>query len=198
MPLCNIVSITGVNTTFIVAMAFMKQERETDYSWVLEQLRASTANNTTPGVIVTDRDLALMNALVQTFPNAKHLLCKWHIRKNVEARCWPFFKDLPTTAAGTAEQKWSRFLSDWDKLVSSLSVREFERQWAALKARHRLHSLALQYLQAVWLNDHKERFVYAWTHKHLHLNTVVTSRVEGCHSVLKRYICVSNQESVVV
>ncbi len=85
MPLCIIVGITGVNTTFIVAMAFIKQERKTDYSWVLEQLLASTLNSATPGDLVTDRDLALMNAVLHNFPNSKHILCKWHIRKNVEA-----------------------------------------------------------------------------------------------------------------
>ncbi len=110
----------------------------------------------------------------------------------MEARCWHFFKDLPLTTAGTAEQKWLLFLSDWDSLVSSLTVREYERQWAALNARHRLYALALRYIESVWLSDYKERFVYAWTHQNLHLNTVVMSRVEGCLSVLKRYIGVSH------
>jgi hypothetical protein len=79
MPLCNIIGITGVNTTLIVAMAFLKQERECDYSWVLEQLQNSTTQFTPLGVVVTDRDLALMNALERTMLTSNHLLCKWHI-----------------------------------------------------------------------------------------------------------------------
>jgi hypothetical protein len=63
MPLCVMAGITGVNTTVIVAMAFLKQERECDYRWVLDKLSASVANFRTPGVMVTDQDLALMNAL---------------------------------------------------------------------------------------------------------------------------------------
>jgi hypothetical protein len=192
MPLCVIAGITGVNTTFIVAMAFLKQERECDYSWVLDKLSSSAANFPAPGVVVTDRDLALMNALAHSFPDSKHLLCRWHIRKNIEARCLPSFKDLPTTSACSAEVKWAAFLADWDNLVSLLSLAEYNRQLNSLQTRHRLHAFALQYTKTVWLDDHKERFVYAWTHKHLHLSTIVTSRVEGCHSVLKRYISVSS------
>jgi len=40
-----------------------------------------------PGVIVTDRDLALKNALKTVFPDATNLLCRFHINKNVKAKC---------------------------------------------------------------------------------------------------------------
>ncbi len=191
LPLCNIVGITGLNTSFFLAFAFLKQERGEDYQWVLEKLATSVENFMAPGVVVTDRDLGLMNALSAVFPQAVHVLCKWHIRKNVEARCWPFFKDLPSTSAGTAEELWAAFLNDWDSLVASLTEAEYSRQLSYIKTQHRRHAFALQYIQSVWLNEHKQRFVHAWTHQHLHFNTLVTSRVEGSHSVLKRYISVS-------
>ncbi|XP_073219701.1 uncharacterized protein [Cicer arietinum] len=38
-------------------------------------------------VIVTDRDLALMNAVENVFPKAMNLLCLFHICKNVKAKC---------------------------------------------------------------------------------------------------------------
>ena len=40
-----------------------------------------------PVVIVTDRDLALMNAMKTVFPECTNLLCKSHINKNVKAKC---------------------------------------------------------------------------------------------------------------
>ena len=40
-----------------------------------------------PGVIVTDRDLSLMNAVKNVFSDAKNLLCQFHIDKNVKAKC---------------------------------------------------------------------------------------------------------------
>ncbi len=54
MPLCNIVGITGVNITFIIVMAFLKQEHQCNYSWVLKQLKNSTTQFTPTSVIVTD------------------------------------------------------------------------------------------------------------------------------------------------
>ena len=40
-----------------------------------------------PGVIVTDRDLSLMNAVKTVFLDATNLLCQFHIDKNVKAKC---------------------------------------------------------------------------------------------------------------
>ncbi len=161
MPLCNIMGITCVNSSFYIAFAFLHRETESDYTWVLEQLHAAFPGSTRPGVIVTDRELALMNAMSSVFPAAKHILCKWHIENNIKAKCWPFFRDLPITAAGTPEEQWALFLNDWHAVVESLSVTEYNRQWATLKARYRLHACTLTYLEATWLRDFKERFVYA-------------------------------------
>ena len=40
-----------------------------------------------PVVIVTDRDLSLMNAVKTVFPDATNLLCRFHIDRNVKAKC---------------------------------------------------------------------------------------------------------------
>ncbi len=98
MPLFNIVGVTASSSTFFVAFTFLKREREKDYVWSLEQLRAATGSMCNPKVIITDRDLALMNAVARVYPTSKHLLCQWHINKNVIAHCWPFFRDLPESS----------------------------------------------------------------------------------------------------
>ena len=38
-------------------------------------------------VIVIDKDLSLMNAVKTIFPDAMNLLCRFHIDKNVKAKC---------------------------------------------------------------------------------------------------------------
>lgn len=40
-----------------------------------------------PQVIVTDKDLAMMNALEVVFPSSTNLLHKFYISKNVRAKC---------------------------------------------------------------------------------------------------------------
>jgi histone-lysine N-methyltransferase SETD2 len=121
--------ITGVNTSFYVAFAFLQRKQESDYTWVLEQLSAAMLGPACPAVVVTDRELVLMNARSVVFPTAKHVLCKWHIENSIKAKCWPFFDKLPTTAAGTPAEQWAQFLSDWCSVVESRSVVEYNRQW---------------------------------------------------------------------
>jgi hypothetical protein len=41
MPLCSIMGITGINSSFFVALAFLRTEQEADYTWVLQQLASS-------------------------------------------------------------------------------------------------------------------------------------------------------------
>ena len=40
-----------------------------------------------PHVIVSDRDLAFMNALETGFSSSTNLLCMFHITKNVNVKC---------------------------------------------------------------------------------------------------------------
>ena len=42
--------------------------------------------NALPGVIVTDKDLALINAMKNIFPEFTNLLCRFHIDQNVKAK----------------------------------------------------------------------------------------------------------------
>jgi hypothetical protein len=47
--------------------------------------------------------------------------------------------------------------------------------------------MVVQYIHSTWL-VHKELFVKCWTDQHFHLGTRTTSRVEGAHSTLKKYL----------
>jgi len=88
MPLLNIVGMTATNSTFFGAFAFLQKETEADYHWALQNLREVMPGVPPPGAIVTDRDLALMNAISTSFPApTRNILCIWHINKNILARC---------------------------------------------------------------------------------------------------------------
>src|SRR5689334_8852983 len=49
----------------------------------------------------------------------------------------------------------------------------------------------IQYVYNNWI-VYKEKFVHAWTDMHLHFRIRVTSRGEGNHWVLKRYLKISS------
>ncbi|KAI9912827.1 hypothetical protein PsorP6_005087 [Peronosclerospora sorghi] len=80
--------------------------------------------NVSPGIIVTDRDLALMNAISTVFPDAANLLCIWHIDKNVLAN----IKDKLATL-----EEFDASMKEWAAVCRSETPEVFEERWAALK-----------------------------------------------------------------
>ena len=85
MPLLDIIGVNARERSFCVAFAFLSSETEEDYCWVLERLRSiyETGKIRLPSVTLTDRDLALRNAVIREFPQVACLLCLWHANKAV-------------------------------------------------------------------------------------------------------------------
>ena len=88
LSLLNFVGVTPTGMTFSAGFAYLEGERVNNIVWTLERFRGLfLRNDCFPIVIVTDRDLALMNALKIVFPKCTNLLCRFHIDKNVKAKC---------------------------------------------------------------------------------------------------------------
>ena len=58
----------------------------------------------------------------------------------------------------------------------------------------KLERQALVYTLGQWLTPHKEEIVHAWTDRYFHCGTTTTSRLEGAHAVLKRWIGVPSKD----
>jgi histone-lysine N-methyltransferase SETD2 len=87
MPLLQVVGVTSTLRTFVVCNAFLSKEREENFLWVLGHIKDMLEDCMLPRVIVTDRDQALMNAIDKVFPDATHILCRWHISENISKFC---------------------------------------------------------------------------------------------------------------
>jgi len=88
LPLLDFVGVTPIGMTFTVGFAYLEGERVNNLVWALEQFRGLfLRNDRLPVVIVTDKNLALMNAVKVVFSECTNLLCKFHIDKNVKAEC---------------------------------------------------------------------------------------------------------------
>ena len=88
LPLLNIVGVAPTNDTFFSCFCLLSRQTLDDYSWALHTFRRLlTANHPLPEVMVTDREMALINSIEQTFPAVKHILCKWHLERNILAMC---------------------------------------------------------------------------------------------------------------
>ncbi|KAG5544831.1 hypothetical protein RHGRI_017326 [Rhododendron griersonianum] len=181
MPLLDIVGVSSFNGSFYSCFAFMQKEEEGDYVWALERFKTILGPDQQPSVILSDRELALMNAIEVVFPGTTNILCVWHIEKNVLSKCKPKFE---------REQDWETFLSDWTNLVESPDESCFNKAWQRLQVVYKEKEYVCNYIKNTWL-PFKEKFVKAWTGNHLHFGNHVTSRAEGAHAMLKRYLTVS-------
>lgn len=139
-------------------------------------------------MIVSDREIALMNSLNIVFPSSTHVLCIWHINKNILAKCKKYF---------STEEDWEQFTIGWSVVVFSKSENDFIVNWEKFKLQFFHQKKAIDYVEDTWI-IWKEKFVSAWIDKVFHLGNTATSRVEGSHSVLKQYISVSTSHLDVV
>ncbi|XP_006577583.1 protein FAR1-RELATED SEQUENCE 5-like [Glycine max] len=88
LPLLDFVGVTPTGMTFSAGFAYLEGERVNNLVWALEWFQGLfLRNDRLHVVIVIDRDLALMNAVKVVFPECMNLLCRFHIDKNVKAKC---------------------------------------------------------------------------------------------------------------
>ncbi|XP_061998453.1 uncharacterized protein LOC133715810 isoform X2 [Rosa rugosa] len=181
-PLLEVVGVTSTNMTFSVAFVFLDSEKEDNYVWALNRLRDVLDGCAMPNVIVTDKDLELMRAVEMVFPSARHMLCKWHINKNVLAKCRNLFE---------SKEKWDRFIMKWNVLVTSPTEEDYIQELAVLQSEFSNYTEVLDYVTNTWLNPFKDRFVSAWTDVIMHFGNVASNRAESAHSKLKRQLGLS-------
>ncbi|KAH1203028.1 hypothetical protein GmHk_17G049364 [Glycine max] len=87
LSLLDFVGVTPTRMTFTTGFAYLEDERVNNVVWALERFRGLfLKRDSLPGVIVTDKDLTLMNAVKTVFPECTNLLCRFHIDKNVMAK----------------------------------------------------------------------------------------------------------------
>ncbi|TYG86614.1 hypothetical protein ES288_A13G147600v1 [Gossypium darwinii] len=170
LPFVQIVGVTSTNKTFSIAFAFTINEKEENYNWALTYLKLTLEECMYPCVIVTDRELVLMNACQQVFPDATRLLCRWHITENIKKHYRQSIK---------LQHEWDFFRAMWTVLVESPTW-IFE------------YLGVLKYLDLMWLSKYKEMFVSVWIDRHLNFREQTTNRVESQHAKLKKYLCAKN------
>ncbi|XP_047337914.1 uncharacterized protein LOC124941614 [Impatiens glandulifera] len=85
--LLEVVGITSTMRTYSLMLAYLSNEREEQLTWALGTLKKWMLEKGTslPSVFVSDRDMALINAIEICFPTARHILCIWHINQ-----CWSY------------------------------------------------------------------------------------------------------------
>ncbi|XP_020216699.1 PKS-NRPS hybrid synthetase CHGG_01239 [Cajanus cajan] len=180
LSLLEIVGVTSTKLTFSMAFAYVMSERVDNFTWALQKLKGLITNdNDTPQVIVTDRDLGMMKALQMIFPSSTNLLCRFHINKNVKAKC---------KMVVYPKEKWDLVMDAWDDVVNSSNEDQYVQRLTLFEKVCSNFPIFNDYVRDSWLIPHKEKFVTAWTNKVMHLGNTTTNRVEAAHWRLKMFL----------
>lgn len=188
MPLLHIIGISPSNSTFSIAFCFMQNEKEESYIWALKTFFSFLNPLPFKPVLCTDRDLALLGALRVVCPRYPHLLCIWHINKNVTQNTKQYFD---------TNNKHQEFLKSWIQLIYSSTEDIYNIRLLEFEKQYQSSPLPLRYIKDTWL-IYKEKFIVAWTQQYLHLGNSATSRVEGSHAFLKKHIGASTGDMLLV
>jgi hypothetical protein len=198
MPMVNIVGRSCNGKTFYVACAFVSHERECAYQWVLKSLRdlLHTRSIPLPITIFSDDAKSLLAALATVFPTTISLLCVWHIQKNIETRLRPKIAQyLLLEKAGDIRDeinsRWSSAKGLFNQVIFAPTIADMETAWQSFQEEyaHEAFAEAIQYISNQWMVDGvKQRFLRCYTNETLHFGETASSRVEGSHAYLKRFI----------
>ncbi len=106
MSLLIISEQTALHRNFYVAFCFMTRKKFDDYFWALNQLKFFYKQLELLDLIVfvTDIKKAFMSARILMFSQSNHLLCMWHISKNVLINCKKIF---------SINEAWKKFYKKW-------------------------------------------------------------------------------------
>ncbi|XP_021743411.1 uncharacterized protein LOC110709498 [Chenopodium quinoa] len=118
-------------------------------------------------------------ALKAEFPHTAHLLCRWHINKDVEAYVTGLFKER-TVGAKFKNGRWKRVMDAAFEPEYELALQRLKTSWGR-------YPKVVDYVESTWLSQ-KEKFVTCWTNKVMHYGNVSTCRVESQHSAVKSWM----------
>ena len=193
-----IIAINGEGKIVPVCQALLHRERACNFSWMFENFLKHFGAQ--PDVIFTDGDKAMAKAIKAVLPMSKHLLCLYHINKNIAKHC-----------KGALGDKWDSFIRGWWKIVNNTDIRSaatINEEFHRLLVDHNIADLCTSegtheegmedvledkdpvgcaaYMRHLW----RLRKVWAkrFTHEYVTRGISSTQRSEALHHMLGKFI----------
>ena len=108
-----------------------------------------------------------MNVVKVVFLECSNLLCRFHIDKNVKAKCKSLIGQ---------KNVWDYVMDSWGNLVDCPSKQEFPEHLQRFQVACSPWPMFTDYVCETWIVPHKEKFILAWTNKVMHLGNTTTNR----------------------
>lgn len=186
MPLCIFNGVSASNKSFYIGFAFLRHEDKDSHPWILsrvQELFTRVGKEEGPKVVLTDKEDALIAGLGEVMPATYHILCVWHINKNILARATKFFPRPEEI------QPW---MDLWYKVCQAPTLAEYEQARVELRiadpARIRDYRESLfEYVDREYLaNGNREKHCYYWTNRIAHVLKRVGPTVQGGHANIRK------------
>ncbi|XP_078436358.1 protein FAR1-RELATED SEQUENCE 11-like [Wolffia australiana] len=167
MPLVLFTVIDNHGLTVLSAGCLLSNEQFDSYLWALQQFRYYT--NCDPIVLFTDGDMELARAIKVIWPNAIHLLCRFHISQNITR-----------ALAGSLRANLSEFMNEFWRVGSIEEIDVFEIEFLTLKTKWQATESYLRALEAK-----KKQWAFAYTHNNFVAGVSSTQRQEMVNGQIK-------------
>ena len=199
-PVLNFIAANGENNTIPLGLALMTGGKQQPFEWQLRAFREMLDENGIPHpkVVITDREQACINAIGETFPQADRLLCRWHINKAVQHWIRTHFGGIPAMDQEETEDGVEFVMNDqmqraFDMYFHCANAKTEEEFEIASAAIYNKYPDVAAYLERTWF-PYREMWVKAWTNKVRHFDQEETSRTEGYHAVIKKWLKTSSND----
>ena len=153
LSLLEFVGVIPTRMTFSVGFAYLEGERLNNVVWALERFQGLFLRcDALSGVIVIDRGLSLMNAMKNIFSECINLLCRFHIDKNVKAKCKSLIGQ---------KNAWDYIMNAWRSLVDCPFEHQFDDCLKKFEIACSPSPMLVDYVNQTWIIPHKEKFLKA-------------------------------------
>jgi hypothetical protein len=128
-------------------------------------------------VFVTNKNFELIRTLRIIFFIAHHLLCIWHVNKNVLVNC---------KFAFSTKEIWETFYANWQKILYAYIKENYETTWNKLQNDYyQDHFEMINYLKKTWIKFFVIKIIKFHINKIRHFFNVIIFRSKSAHRVLK-------------
>jgi len=152
-------------------------QKQEDYTWALNMLTEIlwSSGQDPPKVWVTDRELAVNNALRAVLQSTKMILCTWHIDNDVEVQVRKYGQLVDEDAVRDFMCRWRKLRLTTDRELYAQRCAEFGGT---------LNLRMVSYFTKEWA-PYDQHFAACYTNNEPHFGTVVDSRIEKMHDTMK-------------
>ncbi|XP_061344636.1 protein FAR1-RELATED SEQUENCE 5-like [Gastrolobium bilobum] len=166
---------TGLNhhlQSILFGCALLQDESEKSFVWFFETW-LEAMNGKKPVSMITDQDLAIGAAVAKVFPETRHRLCLWHIRKKFPEKFAHIY------------HKNSTFKRELKRCIrESSSIKDFEDDWQRIMVEYSL--LENEWLQRLF--DIRESWTPVHNRSTFFAGMNTTQRSESINSFLDSFV----------